>query len=234
MKKLEKIYEGKAKILYTTDDPALLIQEFKDDATAFNGKKKGTIQGKGVCNNKISSRLFEVLEKKNVSTHFVRLHSDSEMLIKHLKIFPIEVVVRNIAAGSMAKRLGIEEGKLLDRPVLEFFLKNDSLGDPMINEYHIHALKLTSYEELKKITRIALRVNTILSPFLKKKRMILVDFKLEFGKHDGEILLGDEISPDTCRLWDSKTNEKLDKDRFRRDLGGVEEAYQEVLRRIAG
>ena len=232
MKKLEKIYEGKAKVLFTTEDPDLLIQVFKDEATAFNAEKRGTIPGKGPINNQISARLFELLGKKKVTTHFVRLLSPSEMLVRRLKIFPLEVVVRNLIAGSAARRLGIEEGKLIDRAVVEFYLKNDALGDPLINEDLALSLKLASEQEMKKLRKLALRVNRCLVPFLKKRKLILVDFKLEFGSHDGEILLGDEISPDTCRLWDAATREKLDKDRFRRDLGGAEEAYREVFRRI--
>jgi len=232
VKKLEKIYEGKAKILYTTEAPDLLIQVFKDDATAFNAQKRGTIQGKGPINNQITAKLFGLLEKKKVATHFVRLLTPNEMLVKRLKIFPIEVVVRNLIAGSTAKRLGVEEGRLVDRPIVEFYLKDDKLGDPLITEDHALALKLATEQELRKLRKLALRVNRYLIPYLKKRKLTLVDFKLEFGKYDGEVLLGDEISPDTCRFWDAVTREKLDKDRFRRDLGGVEEAYQEVYRRI--
>ena len=232
MKKLEKIYEGKAKTLYTTEDPDLLIQVFRDDATAFDAQKRGTIRGKGPINNQIAAKLFGLLEKKKVSTHFLRLLAPDEMLVRRLRIFPIEVVVRNLIAGSTAKRLGIEEGKLLDRPIVELYLKDDKLGDPLITEDHALALKLASEPELRKLRKLALRVNRALLPYLKKRKLTLVDFKLEFGKHDGEILFGDEISPDTCRFWDSATREKLDKDRFRRDLGGAEEAYQEVYHRI--
>jgi phosphoribosylaminoimidazole-succinocarboxamide synthase len=232
LKKLEKIYEGKTKALYTTEDPDLLIQVFKDEATAGNAEKRGTIPGKGPINNQISARLFELLGKKKIATHFVRLLAPNEMLVRRLKIVPIEVVVRNLIAGSTAKRLGIEEGRLVDRPVVELYLKDDRLGDPLINDDLALALRLASEPEIRKLRKLALRVNRHLAPFLKKRKLTLVDFKLEFGRHDGEILLGDEISPDTCRLWDLATREKMDKDRFRRDLGGAEEAYREVFRRV--
>jgi len=232
MKKLELLYEGKAKKVYRTEDDSLYIMEFKDEATAFDGKKKGVIEEKGVLNCIISSIFFELLEKNGVETHYVERLSDREMLVKSVKIIPIEVIVRNIAAGSMAKRYGIEEGTELKRPVLEFCLKDDRLGDPMINNYHILALGLAEEEELKQIEEMAFKVNDILKEFLIKKNILLVDFKLEFGKKDGKILLADEISPDTCRFWDSKTKEKLDKDRFRRDLGNIIEAYKEVLNRV--
>jgi phosphoribosylaminoimidazole-succinocarboxamide synthase len=206
--------------------------EFKDDATAFNGQKRGTIKGKGELNNKISAVFFKILEEKGIKTHFVELLSDREMLVRAVKILPLEVIVRNIAAGSMAKRLGLEEGTKLKSPVLEFCLKSDELGDPMINAYHAMAMDLATKEEIAFIEETSFKVNEILSQFLIEKNIILVDFKLEFGRFKGEILLADEISPDTCRFWDAKTMEKLDKDRFRRDLGNVQEAYREILTRI--
>lgn len=232
MEKREKIYEGKAKQLFTTDDKDLLVQYFKDEATAFDGKKKGIIEQKGVLNNKISSTIFRMLEAKGIKTHFVKELSDREMLVKRLRIIPVEVVIRNIAAGSLCKRLGVEEGMVLKEPTLEFFLKNDPLGDPMINEYHARVFGWATDAELKQMGEAAFRVNRILSEFFDERGIILVDFKLEFGEHKGEVLLGDEITPDGCRLWDKTTREKLDKDRFRRDLGKVEEAYQEVLRKV--
>ncbi len=232
MKMLEKIYEGKAKVLYSTEDPNLIIQYFKDEATAFDGKKKGIIQGKGVLNNKISSRIFKYLEERGIKTHFVEILSDREMLVKQLKIIPIEVVVRNIAAGSLAKRMGVEEGTPLKETVLEFYYKSDALGDPMINEYHVKAFGLAGADEFRRIEVLALKINKFLSDFFDERGIMLVDFKLEFGAHQGKILLGDEITPDGCRLWDKTTKEKMDKDRFRRDLGKVEEAYQEVLRKV--
>lgn len=232
MKRLEKIYEGKAKILYTTEDPNLLIQYFKDEATAFDGKKKGIIQDKGALNNKISSRIFRYLEDRSVKTHFVDMPSDREMLVKKLRIIPIEVVVRNVVAGSLSKRMGVEEGAPLKETILELYYKSDPLGDPMINEYHVKAFGLAEADELRKMEVSALKVNRFLSEFFDERGIMLVDFKLEFGVHKGEILLGDEITPDGCRLWDKETREKMDKDRFRRDLGKVEEAYQEVLRKV--
>ena len=232
MEKIEKIYEGKAKTLYTTSDPDLLVQHFKDEATAFDGKKKGTIENKGVLNNKISTRIFEYLESKGVKTHFVEMQSDREMLIKKLRIIPVEVVVRNIVAGSLSKRLGIEEGTVLKEPVLELFYKNDPLGDPMINRCHATVFGFATAGELDQMEAAALKVNRILSEFFDERGIILVDYKLEFGVHKGEVLLGDEITPDGCRLWDKQTHEKMDKDRFRRDLGKVEEAYQEVLKKV--
>ncbi len=232
MKRLEKIYEGKAKVLYTTEDPNLLIQYFKDEATAFDGKKKGIIQEKGVLNNKISSRIFRYLEDRSVKTHFVDMLSDREMLVKRLRIIPIEVVVRNIAAGSLSKRMGVEEGAPLKETILELYYKSDPLGDPMINEYHVKAFGLAEADELRKMEVSALKINRFLSEFFDERGITLVDFKLEFGVHRGELLLGDEITPDGCRLWDKETREKMDKDRFRRDLGKVEEAYQEVLRKV--
>jgi phosphoribosylaminoimidazole-succinocarboxamide synthase len=227
-------YEGKAKRVYATDDRDKYIVEFKDDATAFDGKKKGTIHDKGILNNRISAHFFEMLEKQGIPTHFEKLLSDREMLVKAVEIIPVEVIVRNIAAGSLAKRLGLEEGTPMKRPVLEFCYKSDELGDPMINHYHIYALELASEEEMKVIEDIALKVNSILVEYLKPMNIELVDFKLEFGRYKGRVILADEISPDTCRFWDADTREKLDKDRFRRDLGNVEEAYREVLKRLTG
>lgn len=232
MKKLEKLYEGKAKVLYSTEDPNLLIQYFKDEATAFDGKKKGIIPEKGVLNNKISSRIFKYLEERGIKTHFVDMPSDREMVVKKLRIIPIEVVVRNIAAGSLSKRMGVEEGTPLKETIIELYYKSDALGDPMINEYHVKAFGLAEQDELRRIEVSALKVNKFLSEFFDERGIILVDFKLEYGIHKGEILLGDEITPDGCRLWDKQTHEKMDKDRFRRDLGKVEEAYQEVLRKV--
>ena len=232
MEKIEKIYEGKAKTLYTTSDPDLIVQHFKDEATAFDGKKKGTIEQKGVLNNKISTRIFKYLESKGVKTHFVEMLNDREMLVKKLRIIPVEVVVRNIVAGSLSKRLAIEEGAVLKEPVLELFYKSDPLGDPMINRCHAMVFGFATAEELDQMEATALKVNKILSAFFDERGIILVDYKLEFGVHKGEVLLGDEITPDGCRLWDKQTHEKMDKDRFRRDLGKVEEAYQEVLKKV--
>ncbi|WP_041446528.1 phosphoribosylaminoimidazolesuccinocarboxamide synthase [Pseudothermotoga thermarum] len=226
------IYEGKAKRVYSTDDENLLIIEYKDEATAFDGKKRGIIPNKGILNNKISAILFEYLQANGVKTHFVKLLSDREQLVKRVKIIPIEVIVRNIAAGSLSKRLGLPEGMELKHTVLEFCYKNDELGDPMINHYHAVAMELATWQELNEIEQIALKVNELLKKLFAEKNIILVDFKLEFGKHNGEILLADEISPDTCRFWDALTKEKLDKDRFRRDLGNVEEAYWEIYNRL--
>lgn len=233
-KKLEQLYEGKAKRIFRTSSPDLYLVDYKDDATAFNGAKKGTIQNKGVLNNLISTVFFRLLEEKGIPTHFVEQVSDREMLVKSLDIIKVEVVVRNIAAGSLAKRLGLPEGQVLAAPVLEFYYKDDDLGDPMINDYHIRVLGLASPEQMGRITEIALKVNKILLEYLSDKNIDLVDFKLEFGVHEGAVILGDEISPDTCRFWDKDTHEKLDKDRFRRDLGNVEEAYEEVYRRLTG
>ncbi|MGI5891609.1 MAG: phosphoribosylaminoimidazolesuccinocarboxamide synthase [Bacillota bacterium] len=232
MKKLQMLYEGKAKKVYKTDDPILAWLEYKDDATAFNGEKKGTIMGKGELNNKISAIFFDLLAQNGVPSHFVELKSDNEQVVKILKIIPVEVVVRNIAAGSLAKRLGLEEGTVLPKTILEWYYKNDDLGDPLINDYHIAALELATPNQMAQIAQIALKVNQILLSYLADKKIELVDFKLEFGLFEGEILLGDEISPDTCRFWDSDTKEKLDKDRFRRDLGGVEDAYREIYKRL--
>ncbi len=231
--KRQLIYEGKAKKVYSTDDENLLIIEYKDDATAFDGKKRGTIPNKGALNNKISGILFQYLEKNGIKTHFVKLLSDNEQLVKKVRIIPIEVIVRNIVAGSLSKRLGIPEGAELKRTVLEFCYKNDELGDPMINHYHALAMELATESELKRIEETALKVNELLRKFFAERNIILVDFKLEFGRQDSEILLADEISPDTCRFWDSATREKLDKDRFRRDLGNVQEAYWEIYRRLS-
>ena len=232
MKRLEQIYEGKAKILYETDDPDLVIQYFKDDASAFNGIKKGTIVDKGVINNHISSRIFRFLEENGIPTHFVDQPTDREMVTKKLEIIPVEVVLRNVVAGSLAKRMGKPEGEILSRPILEFYYKDDELGDPMINEYHITVFNLASAEEIEVLKTQGLKVNGLLVDFFKTRNIRLVDFKLEFGRHKGEIFLGDEISPDSCRLWDWESGEKMDKDRFRFDLGKVEESYQEVYNLI--
>lgn len=234
MKKTEMMYEGKAKKVWATDDPDYVIVEYKDDATAFNGLKKGTIAGKGVVNNKVSNRLFKYLEENGVATHFVKEISDRETIVKKVQIVPIEVVVRNIAAGSLSKRLGIPEGTKLKSTVLEYCYKDDALGDPMINEYHAYAMELCTAKELENIAYEAFKINKFLTDLLADIGIELIDFKLEFGRFHGRIILADEISPDTCRFWDSKTGEKLDKDRFRRDLGHVEEAYQEVLKRLLG
>ena len=232
MQKIEPIYEGKAKILYTTENPDLLIQYFKDEATAFNAQKKGTIQEKGIMNNAIASKIFEYLIAQGVSTHYVSTLNDREMLIKKVSIVPLEVIVRNRAAGSMCRLLGLEEGLHLACPVLEFCFKNDKLGDPLVNEYHIRALKLATDEEMKKISSMTFAINEHLKKFFLELKIELIDFKLEFGRYKGDVILADEISPDTCRLWEVGTGNKLDKDRFRRDLGNVEEAYREVLRRV--
>ncbi|MDD5423204.1 MAG: phosphoribosylaminoimidazolesuccinocarboxamide synthase [Candidatus Omnitrophota bacterium] len=232
MQKLKQIYEGKAKKLYETEDADLLIQEFKDDATAFDATKRGTILNKGVINNKLSEKIFTMLEKKGVPTHLVKRLNDRDMLIKKVKIVPIEVTIRNIVAGGMAKLLGLEEGIVLKEPVLEYHYKEDKLHDPLINDYHIKALDIATAKELDDISKYSFKINDVLKDFFDSKGLILVDFKLEFGRFKNKIILADEISPDTCRLWDKTTKEKLDKDRFRRDLGNVEEAYQEVLRRV--
>ena len=229
MEKLEKLYEGKAKILYKTSDPDLLIQYFKDDASAFDGKKKGTIVDKGVMNNHMSSRIFQYLEENGVKTHFVKNLNDREMLVKNLDIIPVEVVLRNVAAGSLCKRLGIEEGRVFEeQPILEFFYKSDPLGDPMINECHVDIFGWATKEEVEILKSEGLKINKLMVEFFKERKIRLVDFKVEFGRHKGQVLLGDEISPDGCRLWDWETNEKMDKDRFRFNLGSVEEKYQEV------
>ena len=232
MEKRELIYEGKAKRVYTTDNPDLVIQYFKDDATAFNAKKRGTIVSKCILNNQMSETFFRLLEAAGVPTHFVQRLSDREMLVKRLDIIPVETVVRNIIAGSLAKRLGLEEGKALSQPILEYFYKSDPLDDPMINASTAIALGMATEAELHTIDTLALRTNQVLRTFLESKCLLLVDMKLEFGRHHGQILLGDEICPDTCRFWDLETRKKLDKDRFRQDLGGVEEAYHEVHRRV--
>lgn len=233
MEKKEQLYEGKAKRVFATENPELLIVSYKDDATAFNGLKKGTITGKGVINNKMSNRLMQRLEKAGIPTHYVEEISDRETIVKKVSIVPLEVIIRNIAAGSFSKRYGVEEGKVFDAPTIEFSYKNDELGDPLINDYHAIAMKLATAEEIETIKKYAFGVNDQLKAFWAECGVTLVDFKLEFGKiSDGSIVLADEISPDTCRLWDSKTGEKLDKDRFRRDLGGVEDAYAEVMKRL--
>ena len=230
--KREMFYEGKAKKLYATSDPDLVIQYFKDDATAFNAKKRGTIEDKGVMNNRMSELFFTLLERAGVRTHFVRRRDDREMLCKRLDIVPVETVVRNIVAGSMAKRLGREEGQALKQPVVEYYYKSDPLDDPLIYPEHAIEFGWATASEIEQIKSLALKVNEVLKRFLDERGVLLVDFKLELGRHRGEILLGDEICPDTCRFWDKQTRQKLDKDRFRRDLGGVEEAYHEMLRRV--
>ena len=233
MEKKEQLYEGKAKKVFATEDPQLLIVQYKDDATAFNGLKKGTIVGKGIINNQMSNRLMAMLESEGVPTHFVKELSQRETLVKKVSIVPLEVIVRNIAAGSFSKRYGVEEGVVFDQPTIEFSYKNDELGDPLLNTKHALALKVATPEEIKTIERYSLKINEVLKACWLSCGVILVDFKLEFGRlADGTIVLADEISPDTCRLWDSKTHEKLDKDRFRRDLGGVEEAYAEIMKRL--
>ena len=233
MQKLEQIYEGKAKKVYKTDDPELYIVDYKDDATAFNGLKKGTIAGKGIINNQMSNRLMQMIEQKGVPTHFVKELSERETLVKKVSIVPLEVIVRNIAAGSFSKRYGVDEGMVFEEPVIEFSYKNDALGDPLLNTDHALALKVATRAEIDTIKRYALQINSILKAFWAECGVTLVDFKLEVGKTaDGSNILADEISPDTCRLWDSATGEKLDKDRFRRDLGGVEEAYAEIMKRL--
>jgi len=229
MKKLNQLYEGKAKKVFATDNPDLLIQEFKDDATAFDATKRGTIHKKGVINNKISARLFELLSSKGVETHFVKLLSDTEMLVKKLEIIPVEVTIRNIVAGGMSRLLGIEEGLVLKEPVLEYHYKNDALHDPLINDYHIRALAIATDAELDVVRNRSFEINNILKFFFGERKLDLVDFKLEFGRHKGKVILGDEISPDTCRFWEKGTGRKMDKDRFRRDLGQIEETYEEML-----
>ncbi|MBQ1892841.1 MAG: phosphoribosylaminoimidazolesuccinocarboxamide synthase [Clostridia bacterium] len=233
MIKREQLYEGKAKKVFMTDDPELLIVSYKDDATAFNGLKKGTIVGKGVINNRMSNLLMQMLEKAGVPTHFVEELNDRETVVKKVSIVPLEVIIRNIAAGSFSKRFGVPEGVVFERPTIEFSYKNDELGDPLMNSYHALALKLATEEEIETIKRYAFKVNEELKKFWLECGVTLVDFKLEFGRlKDGTIVLADEISPDTSRLWDVKTGEKLDKDRFRRDMGGVEDAYAEVMKRL--
>ena len=233
MTKGKQLYEGKAKKVFETDDNEYLIVSYKDDATAFNGLKKGTIAGKGVINNQMSNRLMKLLETKGVPTHYVEELSERETVVRRVKIVPLEVIVRNISAGSFSKRYGVEEGIVFDKPTVEFSYKNDELGDPLLNDDHAIALKLATEEEIATIKKYALKVDEVLKEFWAGCGVTLVDYKLEFGKlPDGKIILADEISPDTCRLWDSKTNEKLDKDRFRRDMGGVEDAYAEIMRRL--
>ncbi|HAN20365.1 MAG: phosphoribosylaminoimidazolesuccinocarboxamide synthase [Clostridiales bacterium GWF2_36_10] len=235
MQKVNQLYEGKAKKVYSTDVNEVYIVSYKDDATAFNGEKKGTIIGKGVINNRVTNHLMKMLETKGIPTHFVEQLSDRETAVKKVTIVPLEVIVRNIAAGSLSKRLGLPEGTKLAKTVLEYSYKDDALGDPMINEYHIAALNLATEAELKTIADYSFKINKILSEYLHDLKIELIDFKLEFGKtSDGTIILADEISPDTCRFWDTETGMKLDKDRFRRDLGGVEDAYKEILKRLLG
>ena len=235
MKKKELLYEGKAKKVYATDDPEVLYVSYKDDATAFNGLKKGTILGKGAINNRVTNYMMQMLEKQGVPTHLVQELSERDTLVKKVTIVPLEVIIRNISAGSFAKRYGVEEGIVFDEPTIEFSYKNDELGDPLINAYHARALGLATWEEIDTIKKLAFRVNDIMKAFFKGLKVDLVDFKLEFGRTSGgTIILADEISPDTCRFWDSETHEKLDKDRFRRDLGGVEDASKEMMKRILG
>lgn len=232
MKKLEMLYEGKAKKVFKTDAQDVYIVDYKDDATAFNGQKKGTISGKGAINNKMTNHIFEILEENGIPTHLVEELSDRETAVKKVEIVPLEVIIRNVSAGSFAKRLGMEEGKKLIAPTLEFSYKNDELGDPLINDYYAIVMGIASREEIDRITELAFKVNEVLVRYFSEHGIDLIDFKIEFGRYKGEIILADEISPDTCRLWDSSTHDKLDKDRFRRDLGNVEDAYLEVARRL--
>ena len=232
MEKKEQLYEGKAKKVFLTEDPDVLIVDYKDDATAFNGEKKGTIVGKGAINNRMTNYLFKILETKGVPTHLVEELSDRETAVKRVEIVPLEVIIRNVAAGSFSKRLGVPEGTEFTEPTIEFSYKNDALGDPLINDYFARALNLATWEEIETIKKYAFQVNEVLKEFFLEAGLKLIDFKIEFGRYHGEIILADEVSPDTCRLWDVNTNEKMDKDRFRRDLGNVEEAYVEVFRRI--
>lgn len=235
MEKKEQLYEGKAKKVFATDDPALVIVSYKDDATALDGLKKGTILGKGAVNNRMSDFLFSLLEKEGIPTHFVKELNDREALVRKVSIVPLEVIIRNISAGSFAKRYGVEEGIVFSEPTIEFSYKNDALHDPLLNSYHALALGLATREEIETIKTMAFRVNEILKAYFLKLNVRLVDFKLEFGRlPDGKIVLADEISPDTCRFWDATTGEKLDKDRFRRDMGGVEDAYREMMKRVFG
>ena len=234
MKKLEQIYEGKAKKVYATDNPDYVMVDYKDDATAFNGQKKGTIVGKGVVNNKVSNHFFRMLEENGIPTHYVEQLSDRETVVKKVDIVPVEVIIRNKAAGSFSKRVGVAEGTELKCTILEYSYKNDELGDPFINDYYVRALGLATDDEMAKIEEYAFKVNDLLTAYLKEAGVELIDFKLEFGRFQGDIILADEISPDTCRFWDIKTGKKLDKDRFRRDLGDVEEAYKEIIRRLMG
>ena len=232
MEKLEQLYEGKAKKVFKTDDPDVLIVDYKDDATAFNGVKRGTIVGKGVINNKMTNRVFQLLEKEGVPTHYIKELSDRETAVKKVEIVPLEVIIRNVAAGSFSKRLGVPEGTPFKEPTIEFSYKNDDLGDPLINDYFAVALGLATWDEIDTIKKYAFKVNDVLKAYFLQAGIKLIDFKIEFGRYHGQIILADETSPDTCRLWDVNTNEKLDKDRFRRDLGNVEEAYNEVFRRL--
>ena len=232
MKKLGQLYEGKAKKVFATDDPDIVIVDYKDDATAFNGLKKGTIAGKGVINNRMSNMMFKLMEQHGIPTHFVEELSDRETAVKKVQIVPLEVIIRNTAAGSFSKRYGVPEGKKLPVTVLEFSYKNDDLGDPLINDYHALAMELATPEEIDTIKKMAFKVNEVMKEFFKSLNIDLIDFKLEFGRFKGQIILADEISPDTCRFWDMTTGEKLDKDRFRRDMGGVEDAYKEVFARL--
>lgn len=234
MQKLEQLYEGKAKKVFKTEDPDVLIVDYKDDATAFNGVKKGTIMGKGVINNRMTNHVFQILEKQGVPTHFIEELSDRETAVKKVEIVPLEVIIRNVAAGSFSKRLGVEEGTPFKEPTIEFSYKNDELGDPLINDYFAVALGLATWEEIETIKKYAFKVNDVLKEYFLQADIKLIDFKIEFGRFHGQIILADETSPDTCRLWDVNTNEKLDKDRFRRDMGGVEDAYQEMMRRVFG
>lgn len=232
IQKTTQLYEGKAKKVFLTTDADIVLVSYKDDATAFNGLKKGQIAGKGIINNKCSNQMFKFLETKGIPTHFVEEISDTETLVKKVQIVPLEVIVRNIAAGSLSKRLGIPEGTKMAKTVLEFSYKDDALGDPMINDYHALAMELCTEEEIATIKEMALKINDIMGAYFKEINIDLIDFKLEFGRYKGTIILADEISPDTCRFWDSVTQEKLDKDRFRRDMGGVDDAYKEVMKRL--
>ena len=235
MEKTVQLYEGKAKKVYATEDENLCIVSYKDDATAFNGLKKGTIAQKGIVNNRMTNMMMQLLEKQGVPTHFVKELSDRDTVVKKVKIVPLEVIIRNVSAGSFAKRYGVEEGIPFDEPTIEFSYKNDDLGDPLINDYNALALKLATKEEIELIKKYAFKVNDVLKAYFLTLGVKLIDFKLEFGKTaEGQIVLADEISPDTCRFWDAKTNEKLDKDRFRRDMGGVEDAYKEIFKRVTG
>ena len=232
MKKTEKLYEGKAKIVFTTDDPDIVVQHFKDDATAFDGVKKGSISGKGVANNQISSRLFTLLEKSGIPTHFVDRLSDNEMAVKRVQIVPVEVVIRNVSTGSLCRRYGVQEGIAFAEPIVEFYYKSDELHDPLMNSDHIIAFEFATRKELDQMRAMGLQINTILREFFQSIGINLIDFKLEFGRFKGQLLLADEISPDTCRFWEHGTNRKLDKDRFRFDLGDVESTYYEMLQKI--
>ena len=234
MQKLEQIYEGKAKKVFSTDDPKIVIVDYKDDATAFNGLKKGTIAGKGVVNNKVSNHFFRLLESHGIPTHYVEQLSDRETAVRRVEILPVEVIVRNRAAGSFSKRMGVAEGTSLACPILEYSYKNDELGDPFINSYYIRALNIATDEEMEQVKNYSFQINDILKSYLDGFGIELIDFKLEFGRFDGKVILADEISPDTCRFWDKATGKKLDKDRFRRDLGDVEEAYHEIISRLMG